>query len=113
MRMPDIRPEFAQNVNSHIHRQARARGGKAHGDGARAGGLPQPRNQAAPDRAGQLGCVNRRSAGRGLMRDKGAQHRIFHSGTEPVLAGRMVDQLLMAEVRHGIPNDITHDVLAE
>jgi hypothetical protein len=70
----DVGPEFAQNIAARIHTQRNSARQKTVSHGPDAGGLPKARDQAAPERAGDLTRRYRLFSGCSLSRvDRGNQ----------------------------------------
>jgi hypothetical protein len=107
-----FRPELAHQITARIHSQHNSAVAK-----------PPPTlcSRAGCQRAKSIRCRNFRRfvkcasafAGIGLMRDRGANQRVFHTWTKSPFAVTPIAEFLMANTRHTELDGVLHHVLAE
>src|SRR5262249_17509585 len=97
--MADFRPELPNYVRPRIRSERDSTCGKSARKCMQAGGLPEPRDKTAGNRAGNAAGGHCRLTRRLLFGNNGTHQRVTHSRTEARLFGSGIGKILLQQSR--------------
>src|SRR5579871_15921 len=112
-RVTNLRPEFLDDVRAGIHAQNDAARGESRGHRSGRRRLPQARNHAASERAGEFARRDRSFSRGGFARHHRALQRVFHPRTKTRFARRPVADLFMTQTRYAKMYRVADHMLPE